>query len=200
MPSRKKVNQKRYGAIFKGQETTVQQSLDKKDIKRVSLGTDKKGKQRYKYVSKKKSAEAKKNPWIKAVKQARKELGIEGFVIMNKGPEGKRLYDKAKELYETKFKTKEKPPSATEKKLYSEIKNYKGDMSKTAKNFISKVKENIKPNKSETASALVVKKRVASEKKKKASTKKKATTRKRKASTKKKKASTRKRKTSAKKK
>merc|ERR1719479_44532 len=31
----------------------------------------------------------KKSGWMKAVAQARKELGITGFVLMNRGPEGK---------------------------------------------------------------------------------------------------------------
>merc|ERR1719362_736657 len=41
----------------------------------------------------------KKNPWNKACVAARKALGIKSFVAFNKGPEGKALYDKAKEIY-----------------------------------------------------------------------------------------------------
>merc|ERR1719361_1603184 len=38
----------------------------------------------------------KKTGWIKAVAKARKELGITGFVLMNRGAEGKALYKAAK--------------------------------------------------------------------------------------------------------
>ena len=51
------------------------------------------------YVSKKRSSAAKKNPWIKAVTKARKNLGTEGFVILNRGKEGKELYKEAKRIY-----------------------------------------------------------------------------------------------------
>ena len=69
--------------------------LGKSDIKvkRLSNGGGKR------YVSKIKSAQAKKNPWIKAVKQARKNLGIKGFVAINKEIEGKALYKEAKKIY-----------------------------------------------------------------------------------------------------
>jgi len=36
---------------------------------------------------------------MKAVKQARRELGITGFVLMNQGAEGKELYQVASEIY-----------------------------------------------------------------------------------------------------
>jgi len=38
----------------------------------------------------------KKTGWMKACAKARKELGIKGFVIMNRGAEGKALYKLAK--------------------------------------------------------------------------------------------------------
>merc|ERR1719219_2739619 len=38
----------------------------------------------------------KKTGWMKAVAKARKELGITGFVLMNRGAEGKALYKAAK--------------------------------------------------------------------------------------------------------
>merc|ERR1719295_298359 len=50
-------------------------------------------------VSKSRSMLMKKNPWNKACVAARKALKIKGFVAFNKGPEGKALYDKAKEIY-----------------------------------------------------------------------------------------------------
>ncbi len=43
--------------------------------------------------------QGRKNPWIKAVMRARKELGIVGFVAINKGVEGKRLYKLAKKYH-----------------------------------------------------------------------------------------------------
>ena len=61
-------------------------------LKRESLKKNKYGK----IVSKKKSISASKNPWIKAVSLARKELGIVGFVPIKKGTP---LYKLAKEIY-----------------------------------------------------------------------------------------------------
>ena len=45
-------------------------------------------------VSKSKSKDEKKNPWIKAVAKAKKELGIKGFALVQ-GP----LLAKAREIY-----------------------------------------------------------------------------------------------------
>lgn len=52
-----------------------------------------------KVVSKKKQALGKKNPWMKAVAKARRELKIKGFVILNRGAEGKKLYNLAKKYH-----------------------------------------------------------------------------------------------------
>merc|ERR1712087_239948 len=41
---------------------------------------------------------AKTTGWMRAVAKARKELGITGFVLLNRGPEGQALYQKAKSL------------------------------------------------------------------------------------------------------
>merc|ERR1712093_897610 len=49
-----------------------------------------------KIVSKKSSLRAKKNPWMSAVRKARKALGLKGFVALKKGSP---LYKKAKEFY-----------------------------------------------------------------------------------------------------
>merc|ERR1712166_1445179 len=52
-----------------------------------------------KVVSKKAHARGQKNPWMVAVKAARKALGIRGFCVCGgKSPEGKVLYAKAKSL------------------------------------------------------------------------------------------------------
>merc|ERR1719336_804135 len=42
---------------------------------------------------------AKQTGWMKAVAKARKELGITGFVLMNRGAQGVALYKRAKELH-----------------------------------------------------------------------------------------------------
>merc|ERR1711879_79091 len=58
---------------------------------------------RGKIVSKKMFAKGQalkgKSGWMGAVAKARKELGITGFVLMNRGAKGVALYNKAKELY-----------------------------------------------------------------------------------------------------
>merc|ERR1740123_2459275 len=50
-------------------------------------------------VSKKKSAQGKNQSWFKALAAARKALGITGFVVINRGPEGLALYAKAKYIH-----------------------------------------------------------------------------------------------------
>ena len=45
-----------------------------------------------------KKIEKKGMSWMKALSKARKELGIKGFVTINKGKDGKALYNKAKEF------------------------------------------------------------------------------------------------------
>ena len=54
---------------------------------------------RGKTVSKAKHEKGKANRWIKAVMAAREERGVEGFVVLNKGPQGKALYNLAKRIY-----------------------------------------------------------------------------------------------------
>lgn len=79
-----------------------------KNVVRVKIGvSEKTGKPRYRYVSKSKRDQAKKNPalakWVKSMKQARKNLGItkdDGFVVLNRGALGKKLYKETKELYD----------------------------------------------------------------------------------------------------
>merc|ERR1739838_144693 len=50
-------------------------------------------------VSKKLSALGKNRSWIKSVTAARKTLGINGFVLVNRGPEGQALYAKSKVIH-----------------------------------------------------------------------------------------------------
>merc|ERR1719146_596911 len=77
--------------VFHGTKERTYTGLTKSDLIKNKYG---------KIVSKKKSMLAKKNNYIKgwttAVKQARKALGLKGFVAIKKGS---ALYKKAKELY-----------------------------------------------------------------------------------------------------
>jgi len=70
--------------VFHGNADVTPGGLKKKDLKMV------KGE----IVSKAKSKDEKKNPWIKAVAKAKKELGIKGFALI----QGK-LLDKARAIY-----------------------------------------------------------------------------------------------------
>lgn len=70
--------------VYHGNATETAGGLKKKDLK-MKDGE---------IVSKAKSKGEKKNPWIKAVAKAKKELGIKGFALV----EGK-LLAKAREIY-----------------------------------------------------------------------------------------------------
>jgi hypothetical protein len=70
--------------VYHGNADVTPGGLKKKDLKIV------KGE----IVSKAKSKDEKKNPWIKAVAKAKKELGIKGFALI----QGK-LLDKARSIY-----------------------------------------------------------------------------------------------------
>jgi hypothetical protein len=70
--------------VYHGNATETAGGLKKKDLKMV------KGE----IVSKAKSKDEKKNPWIVAVAKAKKELGIKGFALVQ-GP----LLAKAREIY-----------------------------------------------------------------------------------------------------
>ena len=71
--------------VYHGNADRTAGGLTKKDLK-----MDKKGE----IVSKAKSKDEKKNPWIKAVAKAKKELGIKGFALVQ-GP----LLTRAREIY-----------------------------------------------------------------------------------------------------
>ena len=51
-----------------------------------------------KKFKKSKKGSKKKSNWMTCLSKARKELGIKGFVTINKGKDGKALYKRAKEL------------------------------------------------------------------------------------------------------
>merc|ERR1719145_356954 len=84
-------------AVFKGKKVKTVGGLTKETLTKSKTG---------KIVSKAASARAKKNwatsalkKWIDAVKQARKELRIQGFCAVNgKTAQGKALYAKAKAI------------------------------------------------------------------------------------------------------
>merc|ERR1711881_445760 len=76
--------------VFAGKATKTATGLSKGDLMKNKAG---------KVVSKKRSAMAKRSPWLAAVKAARSALKIKGFCAIKKGS---ALYNKAKELYKKK--------------------------------------------------------------------------------------------------
>merc|ERR1711994_384403 len=81
--------------VWNGSKLYTKSGLMKKDLCVNANG---------KVLAKKKAAAAKKSGsnikgWCNAVKQARKELKITGFVALNKGAQGIAMYKKAKEIY-----------------------------------------------------------------------------------------------------
>ena len=86
--ARKSKSSKKYTTVAKVKKLKSKSS--KRSVKRSNKRSTKKSK------SKKSKG---KMTWFGAVAKARKELGVKGFVAINKGPEGKKLYNKAKEIY-----------------------------------------------------------------------------------------------------
>merc|ERR1739848_619076 len=76
--------------VWNGTRMFTKGGLTKKDLIKNSRG---------KIVSKKASKAKGANGWMKAVTKARKELGITGFCLMNRGAQGVALYKRAKEIY-----------------------------------------------------------------------------------------------------
>jgi len=81
--------------VWNGSAIYTKGGLTKKDLMLNPNG---------KLVSKKSRARASRNSdhikkWVAALKQARKEMGITGFLIINRGAQGTALYKRAKELY-----------------------------------------------------------------------------------------------------
>merc|ERR1719219_1961625 len=76
--------------VWNGTKVYTKSGLTKKDLVKTKSG---------KIMTKKqfKNGQRCKNTgWMKAVAKARKELGITGFVLMNKGAQGTALYKKAR--------------------------------------------------------------------------------------------------------
>merc|ERR1719510_2468720 len=83
--------------VFLGKKEKTGSGLKKSDLVKSKSG---------RIVPKKKSATAKKlfqgskaQKWIKACTAARKELKLTGFIALNKGPQSKALYAKAKSIF-----------------------------------------------------------------------------------------------------
>tara|TARA_Y100000389_G_scaffold197062_1_gene230983 strand:- start:1322 stop:1588 length:267 start_codon:yes stop_codon:yes gene_type:complete len=85
--ARKSKSSKKYTTVAKVKKLKSKSS--KRSVKRSNKRSTKKSKSKSKG----------KMTWFGAVAKARKELGVKGFVAINKGPEGKKLYNKAKEIY-----------------------------------------------------------------------------------------------------
>merc|ERR1719356_509696 len=85
----KKMQTGSYLKVWNGTAKWTKGGLTKADLCKNKRG---------KIVSKKK-LKARKGGWMKAVVKARKELGITGFCLMNRGAQGVALYKKAKELH-----------------------------------------------------------------------------------------------------
>lgn len=92
--------------VFNGTAFRTSGGLTKADLVRVRKGTRSvlvNGKRKnidvFSIVSKKKSKLGKENSWMKAVKEARKELNIEGFYAVKKGTP---LYTLAKKIHTKK--------------------------------------------------------------------------------------------------
>merc|ERR1712173_106541 len=72
--------------VWNGTKVYTKSGLTKKDLIKTKSGK----------VKFKNGQRCKKTGWIVACAKARKELGITGFVVMNRGAEGKALYKAAK--------------------------------------------------------------------------------------------------------
>jgi len=98
--------------VFYGKKRFTRGGLTKKDLIINARG---------KVVSKKMSANAKKKnvkamAWCSSVKQARKELKIVGFIKINRGTEGIKLYKRAKAIFAELVKDMPKKRTEAEKK------------------------------------------------------------------------------------
>jgi hypothetical protein len=72
--------------VYHGTATETAGGLKKKDLKKDRKSGE--------IVSKAKSKDEKKNPWIKAVAKAKKELGIKGFALVQG-----ELLKRSREIY-----------------------------------------------------------------------------------------------------
>jgi len=80
-----------YVQVYRGTKKYTKGGLTKKDLVKNKKG---------RIVSKRQQSHNPLKKWVTACKQAKKELKIPGFCPLNKGPKGKALYKRAKEIYE----------------------------------------------------------------------------------------------------
>ena len=80
-------------SVYSGKRKRTPGGLERKDLVKNKRG---------RVVSKKKSRQGQKNSWPKACKQARKELGVEGFVpVGGRTREGKELHRRATKIHQS---------------------------------------------------------------------------------------------------
>jgi hypothetical protein len=96
-----------FSQVFKGNAEKTLGGLYKKDILRIETGkSEVTGNTLYRYVSKARSVNGKKNPWIQSVRKAVKHLKIDesnGIVFPRKRggtKEQRNLYNEARRIYE----------------------------------------------------------------------------------------------------
>lgn len=80
-----------YVQVYRGTKKYTKGGLTKKDLVKNKKG---------RIVSKRQQSHNPLKKWVSACKQAKLELKIPGFCPLNKGPEGKALYKRAKEIYD----------------------------------------------------------------------------------------------------
>merc|ERR1719193_432470 len=115
--------------VFHGKKQFTRGGLTKKDLIINARG---------KVVSKKMSANAKKKNvkamlWCTSVKQARKELKIVGFIKINRGEKGVKLYKRAKKIFADLTKDMPKKKTEAEKKKARKAKKKLKDSYKVEK-------------------------------------------------------------------
>jgi len=103
-----------YVQVYRGTKKYTKGGLTKKDLVKNKKG---------RIVSKRQQSHNPLKKWVTACKQAKKELKIPGFCPLNKGPKGKALYKRAKEIYEEmkardkKIKMEQEQPLAKAKTI-----------------------------------------------------------------------------------
>lgn len=100
-----------YVQVYRGTKKYTKGGLTKKDLVKNKKG---------RIVSKRQQSHNPLKKWVTACKQAKKELKIPGFCPLNKGPKGKALYKRAKEIYE-EMKARDKKAIKTEAKAAEKL-------------------------------------------------------------------------------
>ena len=82
--------------VINGSAVQTSGGLQAKDLIKIKRRTDSKGRDIFSIVSKKKHNNGKTNKWALAVKEARKQLGLETFVALTKDSQ---LYKLTKKIH-----------------------------------------------------------------------------------------------------